>query len=297
MEQKSELKPIQPPAGDCAAEFRGAVMGYENATSTKLLATNCAMCSRPLRDAQSVEAGIGPDCRERYGAPDAITEEARVEANKLIHRVAVAQDKGTAKLGIARLRELGCEAAAAKLETHWLGKPIVIAVIDGDLGVKSPYSEAFTSACRAVSGRRWNGEAKLNMFPASSAVGFVAALIAAYPGKPVTLPDGTRSTIDVGLDLSGFGEVAPPKLVAVKVTTDSRAELCAVWAPFDGALLAAFREIPGRCWDGEQKLTIFPLAARASVIEALHKIFTSITLVEEIGKVCRPSRRGHRGYC
>ena len=40
---------------------------YESAPSTILLATHCACCNRPLRDAVSVEAGMGPDCRDKHG--------------------------------------------------------------------------------------------------------------------------------------------------------------------------------------------------------------------------------------
>jgi hypothetical protein len=40
--------------------------GYEQALSTKLLATHCIFCGRPLRDPQSVQRGYGPDCAEKY---------------------------------------------------------------------------------------------------------------------------------------------------------------------------------------------------------------------------------------
>ena len=40
---------------------------YLDDPATALLATDCAQCNRPLRDAVSVEAGIGPDCRKRHG--------------------------------------------------------------------------------------------------------------------------------------------------------------------------------------------------------------------------------------
>ena len=38
-------------------------MSYENAPATKMLATNCCCCGRPLVDSMSVELGIGPECR------------------------------------------------------------------------------------------------------------------------------------------------------------------------------------------------------------------------------------------
>jgi len=44
--------------------------GWENAVSTKLLATHCAICGRPLRDPESIERGIGPDCNEKLGRPN-----------------------------------------------------------------------------------------------------------------------------------------------------------------------------------------------------------------------------------
>lgn len=42
-------------------------MSYENAPATKMLATHCCACNRPLVDAKSVEYGIGPECRKRHG--------------------------------------------------------------------------------------------------------------------------------------------------------------------------------------------------------------------------------------
>lgn len=42
-------------------------MGYTDAPATKLVATACLICRRPLVDAASVEAGIGPVCREKSG--------------------------------------------------------------------------------------------------------------------------------------------------------------------------------------------------------------------------------------
>lgn len=42
--------------------------GYEAAAATRLLATHCICCRRPLLDAVSVEAGMGPVCRQRHGA-------------------------------------------------------------------------------------------------------------------------------------------------------------------------------------------------------------------------------------
>ena len=64
-------------------------MSYEDLTTTKIVATQCVACGRPLLDAQSVATGMGPTCRAKYNYTDSITEEAREEANKLIHKLGV----------------------------------------------------------------------------------------------------------------------------------------------------------------------------------------------------------------
>lgn len=64
-------------------------MSYESAPATKLLATHCVACGRPLVDAKSVEAGMGPDCRERHGYGDEASEEARAEMNKRVYALAL----------------------------------------------------------------------------------------------------------------------------------------------------------------------------------------------------------------
>lgn len=48
-------------------------MSYETAPATKMLATFCACCARPLVDAVSVETGVGPDCRKTHGYATAQT--------------------------------------------------------------------------------------------------------------------------------------------------------------------------------------------------------------------------------
>jgi hypothetical protein len=49
-------------------------MSYENAPATEMLATHCAICSRPLLDAVSVEIGIGPVCRQRHGYDESVVQ-------------------------------------------------------------------------------------------------------------------------------------------------------------------------------------------------------------------------------
>lgn len=90
-------------------------MGYENLNSTKLLAAVCACCGRLLRDEESANIGIGPDCREKYGYNEG--EEAnRDEANGLIYQIADAKSPATdAVTALARLREIGFGKLALSL--------------------------------------------------------------------------------------------------------------------------------------------------------------------------------------
>lgn len=63
-------------------------MSYENAPSTILLATACACCGRALRDAISVETGVGPECRERFSFDEAQGTPNWVAATELMREVA-----------------------------------------------------------------------------------------------------------------------------------------------------------------------------------------------------------------
>lgn len=83
-------------------------MGYEQATATKVMATHCACCGRPLLDAKSVEAGMGPTCRERYGWDIEVDEVSRKLANHVVHQLAVAVSTGN--VGVHEL-ELAAELA------------------------------------------------------------------------------------------------------------------------------------------------------------------------------------------
>lgn len=67
-------------------------MSYENAPSTRMLATHCACCNRPLRDAVSVEAGVGPDCRAKYSLAEAQAEPDWRAASVALERAGVGVD-------------------------------------------------------------------------------------------------------------------------------------------------------------------------------------------------------------
>lgn len=184
-------------------------MSYEDAPSTRLLATHCAACGRPLRDAVSVERGMGPDCAEKYGLADAQGEprwnvatellavagiglpngwakDAQLAVNALVNVAACAQKKspvalagaitalGYAKLGAVLLSRLQ-EAAEIRVarETGPNGTEVYL--------VTAPYSEAFTAAVRAVRGQWWDKARKVRVAPVTERRALWTALQASYP--------------------------------------------------------------------------------------------------------------------
>ncbi len=167
---------------------------YENAPATKILATHCAACARPLLDAVSVEAGMGPDCRKKYMRADGATAEARTMANLIVNMIALKISgnpdfaETNVGIGIDKLRELGFDKLADKLT-----KAHVSVRIEREAGARvvvSGYSESFVDAARRIPGRRWDKERKATTFPESAASDVFAALKASYPGATAHGPKG-----------------------------------------------------------------------------------------------------------
>jgi len=181
-------------------------MCYEDAPATRLLATHCTMCSRPLLDAQSVEAGMGPICRKKYGAPAHIDEESRKRANKLIHEAAVTEDPARIPGIVAELCLLECDVAAEKLAER-CGAIRVSQTEAGFFTAVSPYDPGFVAASRSLPGRRWLREEKANRFALEAIPGFVSAAREAYGERTIIRIDrGDRSPI--WTDYAGFSGFA-----------------------------------------------------------------------------------------
>jgi len=163
-------------------------MSYEDAPATEMLASHCAACGRPLLDAKSVELGIGPECRRKLGFNMECAEGAREEANQLVFMVALKQRGIEVATACARLRELGFEKLAARIEKNAVDVRIEE---DGDrLRVHARYLEEATPTWRAIPGRRWDGDAKANEIPARERRALWALLTRYYPGAVAIGPRG-----------------------------------------------------------------------------------------------------------
>lgn len=137
---------------------------YENAPATRMLASNCACCSRALVDAKSVEIGVGPECRKRHGLDIDVDENTRIQANKIVYEIALEQNGPMVVEKCVELRELGFTALAARI-LHRL-KTIIITVEGDSLILKSPYDPEAVQAIASIPGRRWDRDRKVNSIPA-----------------------------------------------------------------------------------------------------------------------------------
>lgn len=174
--------------------------GYENAPSTRMLATHCCVCGRPLRDAFSVEIGMGPTCRKTHGYDEEVLllgEEARKAANKIIHQIAaVRDDERERAAGISALRLLGFRKLPGRIEYRGQDapapEPVAMRLSSRGTGwyVRAPYKPAATAAWRSIDGRRWDGEAKENFVPWTGREALWSLLRTHYAGHVLRFPDG-----------------------------------------------------------------------------------------------------------
>jgi hypothetical protein len=164
-------------------------MSYLNAPSTRMLATHCAACGRPLRDAKSVEIGMGPDCREKYGYDNAMTEEVRSAANKIIHHIALEQTGANAAKAAQELVGLGLPVLADRI----LKRVVKIHInqpTPNEYYVTIPYSEEAVSTFRTIPGQWYDRENKCNRIPLASKPQLLNALNRAFTGETAIGPKG-----------------------------------------------------------------------------------------------------------
>ena len=183
-------------------------MCYENAPATRLVATHCAICNRPLVDAQSVETGVGPICRKRYMAADAVSPEARTEANKLVYQIAqlcshksVSDAMVEVTSAVDRLKSLGCIKLAERIEKRiqkYLRRvyPVRISyeedrVVLRTRNIEDHLWDAWLSALQRIPGRKWEPEkGKANTFPMDQKRSIFALLKRFFSGAEAWGPKG-----------------------------------------------------------------------------------------------------------
>ena len=175
-------------------------------STIQLLATNCICCGRALVDALSVEMGIGPICRVKFMPVGTdLSDESRVQANKLVYKGAVAAQTGNISvvmIVVKELREIGFEMLADTVEARFdLGisktirnADITISVVGDRFVVRTPFrrgdKEAFINAWRNISGRGFNRQEKCNTVPLSEKSALWSLLTKFFPGNWGNGPKG-----------------------------------------------------------------------------------------------------------
>lgn len=170
--------------------------GYVNAPATKLLASFCVCCGRPLVDSISVEMGIGPECRCHNDA--GIDADIQKIANEHVFRAAVACQEGKIDevLSYAGLiRQLGLTTLADKVERRFkkfknpedaVRKVDITITVEGDmLKVKTPFRRGskaeFIQAWRKIRGRQFKSGA--NLVPVTEKTALFELLKEFFGGK------------------------------------------------------------------------------------------------------------------
>jgi len=169
---------------------------YTEAPATRLLASFCVCCGRPLVDATSVELGLGPECRRNI-YPEGVGEIERRTANKLVCAAAKAAQLGKVQevLDLAEsIRALGFEVLAGKVGRRFTrvapkDRKVDIEVSEkGDLLiVKTPFrrgaKDEFIAAWRAIPGRRFDRSNESNVVPVAQKQALWNLLREFFPGK------------------------------------------------------------------------------------------------------------------
>lgn len=166
-------------------------MSYENLKSTKMLASHCAVCARPLRDAKSVELGIGPDCAEKYGYDIEVDPAKRKRANQLVFLIADKQNGLDAVEACRELIHLGFVKLASRIATRILSVRVLLDTQNPSRYlVSTPYTPLAVREISQVPGRMWDATNYVNVVPVTSKNKLWSALVRAFPGVEMLGPDG-----------------------------------------------------------------------------------------------------------
>jgi len=200
-------------------------MSYENARSTRFLATRCVCCGNPLTDAKSVEFGIGPICRKKHGfdgatgepdfevarfelaqaydASDAATREngkletvatriasgdARGACNAAVYHIAAQPQSREASRLVAVVAALGFDRLARVIASRQLGA-ITVEKSEAEFVVRSPFSTRFNEELRSVPGAYWHKKTKTRRVPLRQRAGLWRALRKGYAPGTVVVGD------------------------------------------------------------------------------------------------------------
>jgi hypothetical protein len=263
-------------------------MGYETAPGTKMLATYCACCGKELLDADSVQAGMGPTCRQKHGVPNTLDDITRARANKLVYTIALDQFGPEVDKAIAELKTLGCDKLVKRIENRVYGKKRIVITVREDetatenrFNVASPYSDDFVYRVKKVRGRRWDGDNKVNHFPIEAWDRVWELIGDCYNGKLMIAPTGDHvingkvlTREDIGLPEPN-GKPVEEQPVAIRI--ERHAKWFAIYTPYDRDLVDEMRNVYGRRWSKQLRANVFPVEREDDVSEIVQRYFPKAT--------------------
>lgn len=198
---------------------------FTSTTVETLVAERCACCARVLKDAQSVERGIGPDCFQKYydkcsgnadfrrsvglatdcAMLDRIAamlnrEDARGACNVILHAIACQWEHPDNMTRIELVRALGFDKLALRLEERLYGDRGLVTVTpanDNMLAVRvedltREQFAAFSAAMRAIPSRRWDTVTMTNRVAADDRLPLWRALRETLAGVRIVTSEGER---------------------------------------------------------------------------------------------------------
>ena len=142
-------------------EHRGMMPnGYEAEGGTAMLATNCLICSRPLRDPASLERGVGPICAQRHGMfavtgePDMAALARALDTAPALMASAVREREGDPRKAVSAAIHAAGRAWETKSSdyAHYVGAAMEIATALGYAGTARALQAVF------IEGREFDEE-------------------------------------------------------------------------------------------------------------------------------------------
>lgn len=170
---------------------------YTQAPATLLAATKCAVCGKPLLDAESLRLGVGPICVKRDLPKE--QDAHRLQANSLIYKIAQVQrsDWGLLSPLLDALRALPLYGALAdKIAKRLTPKPTAHLTVEGThYKLVVEYRAESINELRAIQGRKFvktqrpDGKIECaNLVPLSERKALWAVLVRHYPGVILAVP-------------------------------------------------------------------------------------------------------------
>jgi len=212
------------------------INGYEDAVSTKLLASHCVFCSRPLANAESIERGAGDVCAEKFGIDRASgsVDEALLERGlsvapapmraaiapvvakgdllSAVHKaiwhgaMAVSYSGPESKTVLAAAQLIaagaGYERVAARIKSfHYKSKIRLESAGKGMVAVYTPKNQVFIDAIKKLprGARRWDGTRRAWVTTSDHLMHVAASLSAAFPGE--LMLDGAGNLVAIPRDV------------------------------------------------------------------------------------------------